>query len=138
MNRFSTSIENVVTKHTLEIPADRRTHEMYRKIAYAVFMHRKAMWSVTYLSFIGRTSYFHVTPFITCAKLLHSEYGCHVKAHVSRIKLLFFRLISSFYRRFTKFLLNALNKWFLVVLGVAVLSLSCNLLRVCNALFVYV
>jgi len=38
----SNIIENTVTKHTLQIPAYRRTHVMYQKIIRAVHIHRKS------------------------------------------------------------------------------------------------
>ncbi|XP_032675075.1 uncharacterized protein LOC116845931 [Odontomachus brunneus] len=38
--------------------------------------------------------------------------------------------------QFIKFLLNIVNKWFFVIMGIAVLSLSCNLLRFLTAVIV--
>ncbi|EFN77866.1 hypothetical protein EAI_13888 [Harpegnathos saltator] len=39
----SNLIGNIVTKQTLEIPADQKAREMYRRITRAVFMQRKAI-----------------------------------------------------------------------------------------------
>ena len=47
----SNIIENTVTKHTLQIPAYRRTHVMCQKIIRAVHIHRKSAQLVFIYSF---------------------------------------------------------------------------------------
>ncbi|XP_071630157.1 uncharacterized protein [Temnothorax longispinosus] len=75
----SNLIENTVTKHTLQIPACRKAHVMYKKISRAVHIHRKSM-------------------------------------------------------QFSTFLMNIMNKWYFAILMISVMSLSCNLFRLLNAL----
>ncbi|XP_039311314.1 uncharacterized protein LOC113003313 isoform X2 [Solenopsis invicta] len=75
----SNLIKNIVTKHTLETPAHRRTHVMYRNINRAVHIHRKSL-------------------------------------------------------QFSTFLMKIMNKWYFFIIIFSVMSLTCNLFRLLNAL----